>query len=361
MLIIDRHQLDSKFTLPLIRRLRFVMRVVFVMCWVLLVSACSPVIYKPGPTVQQPLLSGSSYHTADGALLPVHRWVPDGEIKSIIVALHGFNDYGHFFDDAGEFLAENGIASYAYDQRGFGGTERPGLWAGVDAYLQDLQTFVELIQKKHPGLPVYLLGESMGGAVVVAASTRKNFPNVAGLILSAPAVWGRSEMPWYQRWLLAISAHIVPHIHVTGNGLHITPSDNIDMLRDLWEDPLVIKKTRIDAVYGLANLMDEALKSSASVSVPTFLLYGERDEIIPSNAVTKMLESIQSREIVTVALYEKGYHMLLRDLDAETVWTDIASWIFKPGQRLPSGAEDVASARHGMLGNAIYSSLSQSM
>jgi len=341
MSITHHYRKHPEFNVIFTRRLR----VIFVISWVLLSSACSPVIYKPGPSVQQPLLSDNTYHTADGAQLPVHQWLPDNEIKAVIIALHGFNDYGQFFDEAGEFLAGKNIVSYAYDQRGFGGSERPGFWAGVDAYLNDLQMFVELIQEKHPGLPVYLLGESMGGAVVVAASTRSQFPKVAGLILSAPAVWGRSEMPWYQRWLLAISAHIVPQMHVTGNGLHITPSDNIDMLRDLWEDPLVIKETRIDAVYGLANLMDEALQSSANVSVPTFLLYGERDEIIPSNAVTKMLESIQSREIVTVALYEKGYHMLLRDLEAKTVWTDIASWVFNPEQRLPSGAENVASAR----------------
>ncbi|HFD13043.1 MAG TPA: alpha/beta hydrolase [Crenotrichaceae bacterium] len=342
-------------------RFRSVTRMVCMVSVMLLVSACSPVTYKPGPSVQQPLLSETIYHTADGAELQLHQWMPDIDPTAVIIALHGFNDYGHFFNDAGEFLAKQGIVSYAYDQRGFGGSDRPGLWAGVDAYLNDLRTFVQLTQEKHPGLPVYLLGESMGGAVVVAAASKTDFPEVAGLILSAPAVWGRSEMPWYQRWLLAITAHTVPQMHVTGSGLHITPSDNIEMLRALWEDPLIIKETRVDAVYGLANLMDEALQSSAKLSVPVILLYGERDEIIPSNAVTKMLESIQSKEIVTVALYEKGYHMLLRDLEAKTVWTDIAGWIFHPEQPLPSWVDGVISSHIDDRSNPYSGSIQSSM
>ncbi|MEE9346232.1 MAG: lysophospholipase [Methylococcales bacterium] len=323
----------------------FYFRVFYIVVLMLVGSACAPVMHKPGPDMQEPSLINDAYRTADGVILPVHHWQSDANVRSVIIALHGFNDYGRFFNDAGEFLADQGIVSYAYDQRGFGDSDQPGLWAGVDAYLEDLRGFVQLIHQKHIGLPIYLLGESMGGAVVLAAVNQAEFPPVAGLILSAPAVWGREVMPWYQRWLLAVSARTVPQMHVTGSGLKITPSDNIDMLRALWEDPLVIKKTRIDSVYGLVNLMDAALQASADVAVPVCLLYGERDQIIPTNAVSTMLESIRAPDLVTTALYANGYHMLLRDLEAKTVWTDIANWIFQPDQPLPSGAEDVASAR----------------
>ncbi|MCH9697990.1 MAG: lysophospholipase, partial [Gammaproteobacteria bacterium] len=239
------------------------------------------------------------------------------------------------------------IVSYAYDQRGFGGTEKPGFWAGVDAYLMDLKTLVALVQQEHSGLPIYLLGESMGGAVILAAAADTDFPEVSGVILSAPAVWGRSEMPWYQRWLLSITSYTVPNMTVTGRGLDIKPSDNIEMLRELGRDPLVIKETRVDAIYGLVNLMDKALQSSANISIPLCLLYGERDEIIPVNAVNKMLDSINNKTLLTLALYNNGYHMLLRDLDAHVVWSDVANWILQPDQSLPSGAEELASARFG--------------
>lgn len=324
-----------------------ILRVLVLINIVLLISGCAPTAYKPGPEIQEPFLSKDAFFTADGERLPLYRWTGTEAPGAVIIALHGFNDYGLFFDDAASFLNTHGIVSYAYDQRGFGGTEKPGFWAGVDAYITDLKTMIALVQQNHPGLPVYLLGESMGGAVILAAAADTDFPQVSGAILSAPAVWGRSEMPWYQRWLLAMTSYTVPNMKVTGRGLDIKPSDNIEMLRELGRDPLVIKETRVDAIYGLVNLMDKALQSSANISIPLCLLYGERDEIIPVNAVSKMLDSINNKRLLTLALYDNGYHMLLRDLNANIVWSDISNWILQPDQSLPSGAEDLASARFG--------------
>lgn len=323
------------------------LRVLFLIVIGLLVSACAPTAYKPGPYIQEPFLGKDAFFAADGARMPLYRWDEAETPRAVIIALHGFNDYGRFFNDAAVFLNTRGIVSYAYDQRGFGATEKPGFWAGVEAYLADLKTLIELVHQEHSGLPVYLLGESMGGAVILAAATDADFPRVSGAILSAPAVWGRSEMPWYQRWLLAMTSYTIPDVKLTGRGLDIKPSDNIEMLRELGRDPLVIKETRIDAIYGLVNLMDQALLSSADISIPLCLLYGERDEIIPVNAVSKMLDSISNKRLLTLALYNNGYHMLLRDLEASIVWSDIANWVLQPNQPLPSGAEDLASARFG--------------
>ena len=71
---------------------------------------------------------------ADGAELPLRSWLPQaGPPDAVLVALHGFNDYSNFFDGPGRWLAGRGIASYAYDQRGFGGAPHRGLWAGTEA------------------------------------------------------------------------------------------------------------------------------------------------------------------------------------------------------------------------------------
>lgn len=128
---------------------------------------------------------------------------------------------------------------------------------------------------------------------------------------------------------------------VTGQGLGILPSDNIEMLRELGRDPLVIKETRIGTLYGLVNLMDAGLAAAADLQTPTLILYGERDEIIPKAPTRRMLASLPtaSDETRRVAIYEGGYHMLLRDLPAGTVWKDIAAWIGSPSVGLPSGAD----------------------
>src|SRR3546814_5012683 len=90
----------------------------------------------------------------------------------------------------------------------------------------------------------------MGGAVVVAALAGPQPPEAAGAILVAPAVWGRSTMPFHQRAALWLSARLFPSARFSGRGLGIQASDNIEMLRALGRDPLFIKETRVDAIHG---------------------------------------------------------------------------------------------------------------
>jgi alpha-beta hydrolase superfamily lysophospholipase len=309
-------------------------------------QGCAPFVEGLGPPVAAPALSpgpaAERFVAADGAILPVRAWLPQSaRPRAVLIALHGFNDYSHFFAEPAAFFAARGIAAYAYDQRGFGMAPHPGLWAGTEAMVADLKAFVRLVRARHAGVPLFLLGDSMGGAVAMVAMTDSNPPPVDGAILVAPAVWGRVTMPWYQRLALAIGAHTVPWLKVSGRGLNITPSDNIEMLRALARDPLVIKDTRVDSVYGLVNLMDEALDRAARFDARALILYGQKDEIIPKAPTLRMLERRPeaARARQRVAIYPDGYHMLLRDLAAETFWQDIAAWIEDPAQALPSGAD----------------------
>ena len=90
----------------------------------LLVVACAPVLRAPGPAVHTPQLTSDGFRTADGEVLAVKTWGPDkGAAKTIIIALHGFNDYSNFFAAPAGFLADHAIRSYAYDQRGFGASD----------------------------------------------------------------------------------------------------------------------------------------------------------------------------------------------------------------------------------------------
>lgn len=305
-----------------------------------LLSACTPMVHSPGTVYESPTLSANYFLTSDGVKLPLRSWLPeDGNTRAAIVALHGMNDYSNFFDAPGRYFSKTGIACYAYDQRGFGLAPNRGLWAGTNAYADDLTQITHLIKEQHPGIPVYLLGESMGGATVIVSVTADNPSPADGIILAAPAVWGRETMPWYQRMVLWLSSHTVPWMKVTGSSLGVKPSDNIEMLRALSRDPLVIKGTRIETIHGLVDLMDAALFQSPKISVPTLLLYGERDEIVPKLPTYQMLKNMPPSHPWRAAFYENGYHMLLRDLQAETLWNDIATWIDSQDQALPSGAD----------------------
>lgn len=280
---------------------------------------------------------------SDGYVLPMKTWSSTGEPAAVVLALHGFNDYSNAFDAVAHVFADEMITTYAIDQRGFGATDQHGVWAGQDVMQSDLIATVNLLCEKHPGLPFFLLGESMGGAVILSAVQQLEQTCIQGVVLMAPAVWGWQTMPWWQTVPLGFLAHTLPDLTVSGEGLDIHPSDNIEMLRALGRDPLVIKQTRIDTIYGLTDLMETALMNSAALKIPALILYGEHDEIIPAVPFCQMLSNLPDRAISDwrLALYADGYHMLSRDLQGEVVIRDMVTWLHNQRAALPSGQEVV--------------------
>jgi len=280
-----------------------------------------------------PVLQDEVFMARDGLQLPLRRWDAEGQPRAVIVALHGMNDYSNAFDTPGQAWAKQGITTLAYDQRGFGRGPNPGLWAGGDAMRQDFADAVTAARARHPGVPVFALGESMGGAVVLSALTGAQPPALDGVILVAPAVWSRADMPLPHRIALFLTARLTPGLTLTGSGLKLVPSDNIEMLRALGRDPWFIKKTRADAVYGLVNLMDEARQAPERLTAPPpiLFLYGKDDQIIPRKPTEAVIAALGPR--ATVRHYEKGYHMLLRDLNGGSVQQDVVEWVAqrKPG------------------------------
>jgi alpha-beta hydrolase superfamily lysophospholipase len=116
----------------------------------------------------------------------------------------------------------------------------------------------------------------------------------------------------------------------------------------------VIKATRIDTIWGLTNFMDRALDASMRFTAPGLILYGTRDEIIPADPTEDMLARMpkDGERHRTIIRYIGAYHMLLRDLEAETYWRDVERWIDErrgvgsaalPAP-LPIGAVEVRSA-----------------
>jgi len=313
----------------------------------LVLSACAPRLQNPGPDATRsmtPQLTADSFTTSDGLALPLRRWLPDGAPKAVIVALHGFNDYSNAFADIGAFLAGQGIAVLAYDQRGFGAAPEPGVWPGTEKLTADFRDALAAARAAYPGVPVHALGDSMGGGVMMAAWAETPYP-ADSVILVAPAVWGRATMPFYQTAALWLSAYTTPWLRLSGRGLKRQPSDNIEMLRALGRDPLVIKETRVDAVWGITNLMDAALAGATVFDAPSLILYGANDDIIPARATLDMLAKLPPpRSARKVAIYDAGFHMLLRDLKAETSWLDILAWLDDPDSGLPSGADTVDPA-----------------
>ncbi|HEY0266796.1 MAG TPA: alpha/beta hydrolase, partial [Rhizomicrobium sp.] len=101
-------------------------------------AACAPAIAPRGGMTATPAVAQDAIVARDGTRLPLRRWDAQGPSLAVIVALHGMSDYSNAFAMPGAVWAKAGITTLAYDQRGFGNGDNPGLWAGADAMRADL-------------------------------------------------------------------------------------------------------------------------------------------------------------------------------------------------------------------------------
>jgi alpha-beta hydrolase superfamily lysophospholipase len=179
----------------------------------------------------------------------------------------------------------------------------------------------------------------MGGAVAIEAFASNRPPDADRLVLLGPAVWGWSSQPMFNRVALWLGAHVIgSKILEPPKGMveHITASDNIFELRRMGRDPELIWGTRPDAVYGLVSLMDRAGKDIGRIKAPVFYGYGAHDELIPKAPSFRAAARLKPGD--RTAYYAEGWHVLLRDWQAERVWADVESFARDPKAALPSGA-----------------------
>ncbi|MEM9009739.1 MAG: alpha/beta fold hydrolase [Pseudomonadota bacterium] len=255
--------------------------------------------------------------------LALSSWPSAGPPELVILGLHGFGDYGpSTFGTAAELWAEENIQVYAYDQRGFGRNASWQRWPGAEALVSDLEATAKAIRGLHPDIPLIVVGHSMGGGVTLIAAGEGRL-DADGAILLAPAVWGLDTLPPLYRagaWFAAVTW---PERRWDGQGVaEIWPTDNIELLRRLAADPIQFGNPSSREFVGLIRLMDRAMQAAPRAEMPIVFIHGSNDEVIPEKAARRAYDAVTAPK--TFVEIETGWHMLLRDLEAEVVWREVA-------------------------------------
>jgi len=312
----------------------------------LILASCVPTVQSAAPQLREfPPSPHFNVHSQrfisfDGTELGLSAWRPAHgaeEPWAVIVALHGMNDYGNAFYPAGPWFAERGVAVYAYDARGFGRSPRRGVWGGERLMMEDARTAVAVARREHPDALIAVMGDSMGSAAAIATFGADDAPDIDRLILVAPAVWGWSTLPDHYAATLWVGAHTFPWRAVSPPRRvtrRIRASDNEEALLRVGRDRNMLWRTRIDAVYGLVGLMETASERAANLDGDVLFLYGAHDQIIPRASALAAARRLPPS--ARTVLYANGYHWLLRDLQAEVVYTDILAFLRDADAPLPS-------------------------
>lgn len=268
---------------------------------------------------------------------PCLSWLPPADVKSrvALLCIHGFSLHKGCYAAFGKEMAKNGIATYATDLRGFGELKDYNNREGMDfdGDLVDIKATLQQIHKNHPGLPVILLGESLGGAIALRATAL--YPElISGLICAVPA---------RDRFAMSDSEKKVTKTSIlnTLTGDYSKPmdgaafaavqkiSDNED-LRSVWKnDPLM--RTYFSAKDFVQ--FDFFMKGNLEVAkfikdTPVLFLQGTDDKLIRPEGTWRLFERLATpnRQLV---LSKNSEHLLFEenqfrpdDVGFVTTWID---------------------------------------
>lgn len=271
---------------------------------------------------------------AGGLPLYYQAWTrPDHPTrKAVLINLHGLGDHSGLYPTIASHFPARGVALYAYDMRGNG--RSPGQRAylgGWHEYRDDLRAFVDRVRTWERDLPIFLLGNSLGGLVVLEYALRHP-GELAGVIAAAPPL-GRLGVPPLLMTLGRVMSRIFPRFSL-----------EVGMdLSGLARDPKVIETVVTDPLFhrrGTARLSTEVTAAISRVhagapdlAVPLLILHGSADRMVPVDGSREFFSKVRypDREFRE---YPDAYHGLFADIGHQTVLADLARWI---EDRVPVG------------------------
>jgi alpha-beta hydrolase superfamily lysophospholipase len=269
----------------------------------------------------------STYTASDGDNLAVQDWhLREGlRQRGLVIIVHGLGEHAGRYDHVAGQLNDWGFVVRSYDQYGHG--ESGGVRGALPSDTRLLDDLADLVESSRartgPGVPLLLLGHSMGG-LVASSFVARRIMQVDGLILSSPALGTRTSA--VQKALLAIVPRIAPNFTV-GNGLDANLiSHDPAVVAAYRNDPLV--HDRISGRLGrfIATEGPQVVARAGSWDVPTLLMYAGADQLVDP-AGSRAFAAGAPKDVVSEHCFEDLYHEIFNELDATPVFACLKQWL----------------------------------
>lgn len=252
---------------------------------------------------------------------------PNGE-KGIVMICHGYGEHSGYYLDLMQFLVKHSYGVYALDHRGHGRSEEErGHLEKFEFFLEDLDVLVNFAREKHPTLPIYMFGHSMGG--LIAFHYGILYPEkLDGQIFSGAAVGmpaGTSFIPGFLFRFLNKRFH---H-HKIYQVLSHRATRNLELQEKSKADPMLLKYATVGFYYEfIYRGVIGAKKGAGNYRLPCLFLHGRADRIIPCQSSPYIFGRISSQD-KELKIYDGLYHELIQEPEREMVLGDILNWLEK--------------------------------
>ncbi|WP_431126251.1 lysophospholipase [Variovorax paradoxus] len=280
----------------------------------------------PAPTLP-PLPQRVSLSTPDGETLSLRRLPSAAASRAVVVLVHGLGEHAGRYQALAERLHGWGFAVWAHDHHGHG--ESSGARGGLPSELRlvdDLALVIDDARRENLGLPLVLLGHSLGGLVAASLVARGVRP-VDGLVLSSPGL--DPGLNGFQKALLAVLPRIAPRLRV-GNGLDDNfLSHDRAVVQAYRDDPLTHDRISGRLARFLAHEGALVQQAAAHWPVPTLLIYAGDDRLVVPAASRAFAEAAAPSGMVEARCFESLYHEIFNELDAGPVFAALQRWLDK--------------------------------
>jgi alpha-beta hydrolase superfamily lysophospholipase len=262
----------------------------------------------------------------DGLRLYEQCWLLDGPSQAAVVIVHGINEHSGRYARLAADLTGRGYAVYMMDLRGHGRSDGDRVMIrSFDEYLDDVEVLLERVAEREPGKALFLLGHSMGGAIVALLAIERP-PRIRGLILSSPALRIGGRVFPILRKLAAFFSVVWPTLRVVGIG-HRFISHDPAVVAAFENDPLVFHG-RLPVRTG-AEILRAASRIQThmeAVRLPLLILHGTGDFITDPNGSRQLYRRANSSD-KTLRLYPALYHEVFSEPERDQALADLLGWL----------------------------------
>ena len=269
----------------------------------------------------------STFIATDGDNIVVQDWpLADGEpVRGVVIIVHGLGEHAGRYAHVADKLNQWGFFVRGYDQCGHG--QSNGVRGGLPdetRLLEDLADMVDDMRTRmEAGLPLILLGHSMGG-LVAARFVSLKMREVEALVLSSPAL--DPGLNWFQQILLAVLPRIAPDLRV-GNG--VKPqyiSHDPAVVTAYRKDPLVHDRISARLARFIADAGVAVRAAAKQWTVPTLLLYAGQDRLVNPEGSRQFAQTAPVK-LVTAQCFENLYHEIFNEQDSAPVFASLKTWL----------------------------------
>jgi len=265
-----------------------------------------------------------AFKASDDADVPYRLWLAEKPGGAILL-LHGCCDYAGAFDDIAPRLVKRGFSCMAIDQRGFGASDSRGTWTSKDRMVADVRDAVEIFRKRAgANLPLFVMGESMGGSITVHTAATQSDLNIAGIVLVAPGALASAFRNKLYNWVMHTIRFFAGQSEIVierNDASELSTSAAIRLLGD----PMVMQSAHADLLAGVFGMGYDAVSAAKQVHIPALTIVAGRDDLISNACVHQLHANLAGRK----SLFElkTGPHLLLHWRHGGVVLRRARRWI----------------------------------